>query len=360
MSMLNSLIKAAGIGAVLAIDGVPSGDVVGYTDTGAYALNALVSASIYDGIADGKVTALAGEEATGKTFFALSIVKYFMKQHPEGIVFYFESEGSITKGMLAAREGLDLNRFIVKPVVTLQEFRTSALNVLTEYEKIKPKERPKMLFVLDSLGMLSTTKEITDSEAGAETKDMTRTQLTKAVFRVITLKLSKLQVPMIITNHTYQTMETYAKTIMSGGSGLKYAASTILFLRKSKHYDEKEKEYIGSYITVVAAKSRFTKEGAKVELRLNHITGLDPYYGLLDLAVDAGVWTKVSTKIQLFPGSEEKAIYGKKIENNPKKYFTDEVLKKIDAHCKVAFSYGTATNETVEIEDDDEEDGETE
>lgn len=345
MSVFSNLLKAAGEGALAAIDGVPSGDITSFTDTGSLALNALISGSLYGGQPRGKVTAIAGEEATGKTYFAISMSKEFLDEHPTGVVFYFESEGSITKEMLESR-GIDLNRFIVIPVITIQDYRTRALNVLKEFSGMKEEDRPPLFFVLDSLGNLSTTKELEDSEAGKETRDMTRAGLVRGVFRTITLKLSALGVPHILTNHTYQVVGAYIPTKeMSSGGGLKYAASTILYLSKSKDRDT-EKKVVGAIVKITAVKSRLTREQLSVHVRLNHVTGLDRYYGLTEIAIKAGVFKQLSKQIELPDGSK---VFESKIDKNPEKYYTKDVLDKIEVWVNENFRYGAGE----EPEDDD-------
>ena len=118
-------------------------------------------------------------------------------------VVFFESESAITKDMIEER-GIDSSRMVILPVTTVQEFRYQSLAVLSAYED--DGEQKPLLLCLDSLGMLSTTKEIEDTEAGKETRDMTRSQIVKATFRVLTLKLGKLGVPLILTNHTYDVI----------------------------------------------------------------------------------------------------------------------------------------------------------
>ena len=182
--------------ASIADDGLAAGDVSSFIDTGSYIFNALVSGSIFGGIPSNKITALAGESSTGKTFFTISVIKHFLKTHPEAGVAFFESEGAISKDLLKDR-GVDTKRVVIIPVVTVQQFRQQALLVADNL--LKDKNHPPMLFVLDSLGMLSTSKEIEDSEAGKETRDMTRAQVVKSIFRVLTLKLSKCNIPLIVT-----------------------------------------------------------------------------------------------------------------------------------------------------------------
>ena len=148
-----------------------------------------------------------------------------------------------------------------------------------------------MMFVLDSLGMLSTTKEIEDTAAGKETKDMTRAQIVKGAFRVLTLKLGRAKVPMIVTNHTYDVIGSmFPQKEMGGGSGLKYAASSIVYLSKKKK--KKGSEVVGNIIHCKNAKSRLTVENRMVDVRLTYDKGLDRYYGLLDLALASGVFEK--------------------------------------------------------------------
>jgi|TARA_B100001113_G_scaffold134572_1_gene110454 RecA/RadA recombinase len=320
--------------ASIADDGLAAGDVSSFIDTGSYIFNALVSGSIYGGIPSNKITALAGESSTGKTFFTISVIKHFLKTHPEAGVAFFESEGAISKDLLSDR-GVDTKRVVIIPVVTVQQFRQQALMVADNL--LKDKNHPPMLFVLDSLGMLSTTKEIEDSEAGKETRDMTRAQVVKSIFRVLTLKLSKCNIPLIVTNHTYDVVGAYMPTKeMGGGSGLKYAASTIIFLSKSKEKDGKE--VIGNIIKCETKKSRFTKESAKIATRLFYDErGLDPYYGLLELGEKYGVFERKGNRIVVGDSS----VYPSAMLKDPEKYFTTEVMQALDECAKKEFAYGT-------------------
>jgi RecA/RadA recombinase len=283
-----------------------------------------------------KITAIAGEAATGKTFFALGICKHFLDKNKDAGVIYFESESAISKEMIQSR-GVDGTRMVVVPVSTVQEFRTQSLKILDKYIEQPEKDRKPIIFVLDSLGMLSTTKEMEDTAAGKETRDMTRSQIVKSTFRVLTLKLGKANVPMIMTNHTYDVIGSmFPQKEMGGGSGLKYAASSIIYLSKRK---EKEgTEVIGNIIHCKNYKSRLTKENALVDVKLTYKHGLDKYYGLLELGEEAGIFKKVSTRFEMPDGTK---VFGKTINDDPEKYFTKEVLNKIDEHAKRKFSYGT-------------------
>lgn len=342
-ALFKKLLKAtANEYASVVEDGIAAGDVAGYVDTGSYTFNAALSGSIYGGLPSNKITAFAGATSVGKTFFALSIVKDFLNKNPEGFAFYFETESAISKEMMVSR-GIDVSRISVVPVATVQEFRSQAVRILDEYAENDEGERPPMIFILDSLGGLSTDKEIADIASGEDKRDMTRAQLVRGAFRVLTLKLGKVDVPLVLTNHTYEVVGSYVPTQkMSGGGGLEYAASTIVFLSKSKSVD-KEKKQTGVIIKAEIKKGRLTTEGVKVETLLNFTTGLDRYYGLLSLAEDFGIFKKSNNQYVLPDGTK---AFEKHIEENPEKYFPKEILDAIDAECQKRFKYGNGDTTT--------------
>ena len=335
-NFLKDIIKETGNEyAALVSEGVDSADVTSFIDTGSYSFNALLSGSIYGGMPGNKITAIAGEAATGKTFFALGICKSFLDSDKDAGIIYFESESAISKDMIEGR-GVDSKRMVVVPVATVQEFRNQSIKILDKYNEQTEANRKPLMFVLDSLGMLSTTKEMEDTAAGKETRDMTRSQIVKSTFRVLTLKLGKANIPMIMTNHTYDVIGSmFPQKEMGGGSGLKYAASSIIYLGKRK--DKDGTEVVGNIIHCKNYKSRLTKENAQIDVKLTYKTGLDRHYGLLELGEEAGVFKKVSTRYEMSDGTK---VFGKSINENPDKYFTKEVLDKIDEHTKRKFTYG--------------------
>ena len=192
------------------------------------------------------------------------------------------------------------------------------------------------MFVLDSLGMLATNKEVEDASNDKNVRDMTKAQLIKSCFRILTLKLGKANIPMIVTNHTYDVIGSYVPAKeMGGGSGLKYSASTIIYLSKKK---EKEgTDLVGNIIKCEAKKSRLTREGSKVETRLffDH-RGLERHSGLLELGETAGLWKNVAGRYEI----NGKKVYGKHILANPTEYFSDQVLQALDETANKEFMYG--------------------
>lgn len=319
----------------MASDGIGSAEFGSFIDTGSYALNAVLSGSLFGGIPDNKVTAFAGESATGKTYFALGVVRSFLDKHPNGGIVYYDTEAAITKQMMEER-GIDTKRVIIAEPDTIQKFKTHALKLLDAYDMKKPEERPPMMFVLDSLGMLSTTKEMEDSLEGKDTRDMTKAQIIKAAFRVLTLKLAKVKVPLLVTNHVYEMVGAYVPTKeLGGGTGLKYAASTIAMLSKRKEKDGTD--VVGNIIKVKMYKSRLSKENSQVEVLLTYAKGLDRYYGLLEIAEKYGVIKKSGTRYML-PNGE--LVFGKHINEEPEKYYTEEVLMQLEGAVKQEFKYG--------------------
>jgi len=256
--------------------------------------------------------------------------------NPDGYCLYFDTEAAITKGLLASR-GIDQTRLVVVNVVTIEEFRSKALRAVDIYLKTEEENRKPCMFVLDSLGMLSTEKEITDALNDKQVRDMTKSQLVKGAFRMLTLKLGQANIPLIVTNHTYDVIGSYIPTKeMGGGSGLKYAASTIIYLSKKKEKDKTE--VVGNIIKAKTAKSRLSKENKEVNIRLYYDErGLDRYYGLLELGELGGLWKNTAGRYEM----GGKKVYAKNIYEEPEKYFTDDIMNKLDEISKKTFSYGT-------------------
>ena len=306
-----------------------------FIDTGSYIFNAVVSGSIYGGVSSNKITAIAGESSTGKTYFSLAVVKNFLDTNPDGYCLYFDTEAAVNKGLLESR-GVDLTRTVVVNVVTIEEFRGKALKAVDIYLKTDEENRKPCMFVLDSLGMLSTEKEITDALNDKQVRDMTKSQLVKGAFRMLTLKLGQANIPLIVTNHTYDVIGSYVPTKeMGGGSGLKYAASTIIYLTKKKEKDGKD--VIGNIIKAKTHKSRLSKENKEVEIRLYYDErGLDRYYGLLELGEKHGVFKRKGNRIVV----GESSVYPSAILADPDKYFTEEVMQLLEEAANEEFSYG--------------------
>ena len=348
MNMLSDIVKTVGKEYATLASEIRENEI--FIDTGSYIFNALVSGSIFGGVSGNKITGIAGESSTGKTFFALAVVKNFLDNNPTGCCLYFDSESAITKKLLVDRN-IDVTRLVVLDVSTIEDFRTKALKAADMYSKKPEVERIPMLFVLDSLGMLPTNKEVQDTLDDKQVRDMTKAQLVKGTFRMLTMKLGILNIPMIVTNHTYKTMSMYSSDEVSGGSGFKYATSTIIMLSKSKEKDGTE--VVGNIIRAKTHKSRLSKENQQVEIRLFYDErGLDKYYGLPQLAAQAGIWPAKGNRYEI----DGKKVWEKEILKNPELYFTDEVMEKIDVVAQGLFQYGGGDVEDEDLVDEEDVD----
>ena len=328
-TMLNNLIKESGNDMASIVSSGIIGDCSTFVDTGSYSLNALMSGSLYGGVPSNKITCLAGSESVGKTFFALSIAKNYLDNNKDGMILYFESEGALTSDMLKER-GLDPDRFGVFPVATVEEFRTQCIKIIDSI-----KEGQKIMIFLDSLGNLSTKKEMEDSASGSDKRDMTRAPVVRGTFRTLAIKLSAKNIPLIITNHTYDKVGSmFPSKEISGGGGIKYAASTIVTLGKRKNKDGTE--VIGNIIKCKLVKGRMTKEESIIETMLDYQKGLDKYYGLVSIAEKYDIFKKVSTRYETPSGK----AFEKTIINDPEKYFTEDVMKQLEEAVFKEFNYG--------------------
>ena len=345
MNFLNDLVKGFDNANILE-EGGNSSEYSGSIDTGSYIMNAVLSGSLYGGVPNNKITAFAGESATGKTFFVLGVLKAFLDANPdEGVVIYFDTEAAVTKKMMADR-GINTKKVLIVEPQSIEEFRTEAVKILDKY--LDSKDQPPMMMVLDSLGMLSSEKELEDTASGKNARDMTKAQLLRGTFRVLSLKLAKANVPMLVTNHVYDVVGAYVPTKeISGGSGLKYAASSICMLTKKK--DKDGTDVIGNIIKVRMHKSRFTKEQKDVFVKLSYDSGLDRYYGLLDLAEKYDIIKKVSTRYELPDGRK---VFGKAINENPEQYFTDDIMAQLEVAASKEFMYGQVGVDEVESEEE--------
>lgn len=260
--------------------------IADWISTGNFALNTLISGNPNRGFPSGRILQLAGPHSTGKTFINLEIVRAAQQQGY--FIVYYDTEFAQDKESLEDR-GIDIERLLYVPVDTVENLSTSMLNVIDQVA-----DGEKVLIVVDSIGNLSTTKELQDMTDANDKRDMTRAQKLKALFRTVTLKCGLKNIPLIIVNHVYASVGSYfPSNTVGGGSGSLYASSTIIELSKSQ--DKEGTDIVGAMITCKSLKNRFAKEKKKVQINIKFDAGMDPYSGLLDLAEASGVLPKSST-----------------------------------------------------------------
>lgn len=256
--------------------------------TGSYILNATISGSIFGGIPNRRSICLAGESGSGKTYIALAACRHAIEMGYD--IIYCDSEGAVDIET-AKRLGIDTKHFFITPVGTVEEFSTFCANLVKGINEdvnngIEP---PKIMVVLDSLGNLASSKEKSDVIEGAGKRDMTKQQMIRSTFRVVGNDFSKLGIPFIINNHTYESMSMYQPKVVSGGGGIIYNASVILMLSKAKLEDKeaddaaKDKNVnmkrTGIIVNIEPQKSRFARP-IKTLMHISFFKQPNPYVGL--------------------------------------------------------------------------------
>jgi RecA/RadA recombinase len=258
--------------------------------TGSYILNAALSGSLFGGMPNRRSLMFAGQEGTGKTYLACSIVR--SAQAMDYFPIYYDSEGSIDVDFVK-RLGIDTTKFRIENVNTIEEFATLAakLNETIATIRGQGKTPPKIMVVLDSLGNLSSTKEKEDTTAGSGKRDMTKQQSIRRMFRVIGTDFAKNGIPFIICNHVYAAIGGFRPgDEISGGGGTKYNSSIIFVLSKSKLSDKDSEEHVknqgldkytkvGIVVTVHPFKQRFARP-IKVQIHIPFYKKPNPYVGL--------------------------------------------------------------------------------
>ena len=257
-----------------------------YINSGSYILNACMTGSLFKGVPSGRVTTLAGAPGAGKSYLAVSVCREAQKMGYTPV--YMDSEGAIDKDFIE-RLGCDATKFVIKQVTTISEVSTFMANLLKKVNDQPEDSRPKLIFVLDSLGNLTSTKELTDTLEANQKRDMTKQQEIKALFRTNATALARAQAPMIVCSHIYQTQDLFSKSVVSGGSGIQYNSSVTLMLSTAK-LDDKESDKIaekkvgdftktGVIVTAKPEKSRFTIP-QKVKFTIPFFKAPNPYIGL--------------------------------------------------------------------------------
>ena len=255
-------------------------DITEYIPTGNYILNAAVTGSVFQGIPNNRITSISGDPSTGKTYLCLNIAREAQKKGY--YVYWFDTENT-TDANQFKKFGVDTDKVIYSPVGTVMEFKSTITQVIDKL--IEKKEQglqiPKILFILDSLGMLASEKEYNDALAGEDKVDLTRPKQLRSIFRIITQKLGLIGGTFVYTNHVYQGTDMYAQTNQSGGKGGIYSASCILNLSKAKLKEGSDNTQTGIIVTAKPDKNRFVTPHT-VKFYISYVNGMNPYVGLED------------------------------------------------------------------------------
>lgn len=248
-------------------------------------INVALSGRLDGGFTPG-LTMWAGPSKHFKTAFSLLMAKAYMDKYPEAVLLFYDSEFGTPQAYFDTF-GIDRDRVLHTPLTDIEQLK---FDVMKQLEGIERNER--VMILLDSIGNLASKKEVEDALEGKSVADMSRAKQVKSLFRMVTPHLSIKDIPMVVVNHTYKTMELYAKDVVGGGTGSYYSADNIYILGRQQ---EKEgTEIVGYNFIINVEKSRHVKEKSKIPVNVTFEGGINKYSGLLDIALEGNFVQKPS------------------------------------------------------------------
>lgn len=337
-----------------------------FVDTGCYGLNAIISGSLYGGIPSGRIAVFAGPSGCGKTLMCAKVIACAQKaQNRYAVV--FDSEIAFDK-QTAVNLGCDPTRIKHIPVETVESLRNQIVPFL-KHVIANPHLKGKIIIVVDSLGNLSSEKENADADKGKTASDMgIRAKAIKSLFRTITYKAAKADVPIVFTNHIYDDPAALYESIkknQGGGKGPEYLSSVVVQMSMKQERSATEEHLgsareatggsvVGNRMTAMTTKNRFVPPFLETELLLNFLTGLKPYHGLLDMAIGLGVVTSNGKTYAMADGT--KLGYRKDIEEDAE-LWKGTIMEPLEAKLQATYKFSTpdvddlvADIETAELE----------
>jgi RecA/RadA recombinase len=269
-------------------------------------INVALSGSINGGLTSG-TTVLAGPSKHFKSAFSLIMAAAFQKKYPEGIVLFYDSEFGTPQSYFK-NFGVDVDRVIHTPISDIEMLKHDIMTQLKELTR-----DDKIIIIVDSIGQLASKKEVDDALEGKSVADMTRAKAMKSFFRMVTPHLNIKDIPLIVINHTYMEIGMFPKAVVSGGTGVTYAADNIWILGRQQEKDGTE--MLGYHFIINVEKSRFVREKSKIPITVTYEGGLNKWSGLLDIAIKgkyvgkpvAGWYQKIDTKTGEFVGEKYRA-----------------------------------------------------
>ena len=249
-------------------------------------MNVALSGSIDGGLAPG-LTILAGPSKHFKTSFALIMASAYLKQYPESVILFYDSEFGSPQSYFEQYD-IDPARVLHTPITNVEELKFDLVNQL---EGLSRDDR--VCFVVDSIGNLASKKELEDAINEKSVADMSRAKSLKGLFRMCTPYLAMKNIPMIAVNHTYKEIGLFPKDIVGGGTGLYYSADNIWIIGRQQ--EKKGTEIEGYHFIINVEKSRYVKEKSKIPITVTWDGGLISHSGLLNVAIAGGYIRSPST-----------------------------------------------------------------
>ena len=338
------------------IDGLIIGfnDPTDWINTGNYALNYLISGDFNKGVPLGKVTVFAGESGSGKSYICSgNLVRHAQQQ---GImVVLFDTENALDEAWLKAL-GVDTDetKLLKINVAMIDDVAKTISNFVKGYKELPDGERPKVLFIIDSLGMLLTPTDVNQFEAGDMKGDMGRKpKALTALVRNCVNMFGNLNVGLVATNHTYASQDMFdPDDKISGGQGFVYASSIVVAMKKLKLKEDEDGNKVSEVNGIRASckimKTRYAKPFETLQIKIPYETGMNPYSGLLDMFEKAGILTKEGNRLSyITEDGEVLKMFRKGWESNEGSCL-DKVMAEFKPNVKKSVVDDVATLETIE------------
>tara|TARA_B100001059_G_scaffold234110_1_gene275768 strand:+ start:775 stop:1818 length:1044 start_codon:yes stop_codon:yes gene_type:complete len=286
-------------------------------------VNAALSGDLDGGLTSG-LTVLAGPSKHFKTSFALLMGAAYMKQYPDAVMLFYDSEFGSPQNYFESF-GIDTNRVLHTPIVDVEQLKFDLVGQLENIER-----DDKVIIVIDSIGNLASKKELEDALNEKSVADMSRAKALKGLFRMVTPYLTMRNIPLLAVNHTYQEIGLFPKAIVSGGTGIYYSADNIWIIGRQQ--DKKGTQIQGYHFVINVEKSRFVKEKSKVPISVSWEGGIQTYSGLLDVALAGGYVTKPNVGWYARVNKETGEIEDTKVREKDTltKKFWDPIFKDTD------------------------------
>ena len=312
------------------------------------AINIALSGKLDGGLTPG-LTMWAGPSKHFKTAFSLLMAKSYLDKYPDAALLFYDSEFGTPQSYFDSF-GIDTERVIHTPLTNIEQLK---FDIMTQLEGVDRGDH--LIIIIDSIGNLASKKEVDDALEGKSVADMSRAKQIKSLFRMVTPHLSLKDIPMIVVNHTYKTMELYSKDVVGGGTGSYYSADNIFILGRQQ--DKDGTELMGYNFIINVEKSRYVREKSKIPVSVKFDGGISRWSGLLDMALESGHVIKPSngwySKVNTLTGEIEEKKW--RIKDTDTKEFWLPVLMDKTFQDWVQSNYQIANGSIIKDEDIDAE-----
>ena len=309
------------------------------------ALNIALSGRIDGGLTPG-LTMWAGPSKHFKTAFSLMMAKAYLDKYPDAILLFYDSEFGTPQSYFESF-GIDMTRVLHTPLTNVEQLK---FDIMTQLEQIARGDH--VIILIDSIGNLASKKEVDDAMDGKSVADMSRAKQIKSLFRMVTPHLTLKDIPMVVVNHTYKTLELYSKDVVGGGTGSYYSADNIFILGRQQEKDGKD--VIGYNFIINVEKSRYVKEKSKIPIEVTYENGISKWSGLLDIALLTGHVIKPNqgwySKVDMETGEIEEKKY--RLADTSNRAFWGPIIDSLTFQEAVKKMYQVASGSIYKDEDD--------